>query len=110
MNRVTIALVFVLITLSHVHAQSSDWNRTIRRQSWSGNAYSDEDAYRRQVERSLDPSNPFVSDSQKEIIRNQYLEYLRHQEQQRIQQQGQRDKIERERQRERTQYQTPRPF
>jgi hypothetical protein len=86
MNRVTIALVFVLITLSPVHAQPSDWNRTIRRQSWSGIAYRDENAYREQVERSLDPSNLFVSDSQREIIRNQYLEYLRHQEQQRIQQ------------------------
>ena len=84
MNYVTIALVFVLITLSPGHAQSSDWNRTIPRQSWSGSAYRDENAYRAQVERSLDPSNPFVSDSQKELIRNQYLEYLRHQEQQRI--------------------------
>jgi len=93
MNHVTIALVFVLITLSPGHAQSSDWNRTIRRQS------RDENAYRAQVERSLDPSNPFVSDSQKELIRNQYLEYLRHQEQQHIQQQGQRYEIERERQR-----------
>ncbi len=99
MNRVTIALVFVLITLSPVHAQSSDWNRSIRRQSWSGIAYRDENAYREQVERSLDPSNPFVSDSQKGLIRNQYLEYLRHQEQQRIQRQGQRYQIERERQR-----------
>jgi len=89
MNHVTIALVFVLITVSPGHAQSSDWNRT----------YRDENAYRAQVERSLDPSNPFVSDSQKELIRNQYLEYLRHQEQQRIQQQGQRYETGRERQR-----------
>ena len=99
MNRVTIALVFVLITLSPVHAQPSDWNRTIRRQSWSGIAYRDENAYREQVERSLDPSNLFVSDSQKELIRKQYLESLRHQEQQRIQQQRQRYEIERDRQR-----------
>jgi hypothetical protein len=83
MNRITIALGFVLITLSPVHAQSSDWNKQ----------------YREQVERALDVANPFVSDSQKEQIRNEYLEYLRHQEQQRIQQQRQRYEIERDRQR-----------
>ena len=81
MNRITIALVFVLITLSPVHAQSSDWNKQ----------------YREQVERALDVANPFVSDSQKEQIRNEYLEYLRHQEQPRIQQQQQRYEMERER-------------
>ena len=83
MNRITIAPVFVLITLSPVHAQSSDGNRQ----------------YRAQVERDLDVANPFVTDSQKAVIRKQYLESLRHQEQQRIQQQGQRYEIERERQR-----------
>ena len=83
MNRITIAPVFVLITLSPVHAQSSNWNKQ----------------YREQVERALGVANPWVSDSQKEQIRNEYLEYLRHQEQQRIQQQGQRYEIERERQR-----------
>src|SRR5215475_11071904 len=107
MNRVTIALVFVLITLSPIHAQSSDWNRTIRRQSWSGIAHRDENAYRVQVEHYLDPSNPFLSASQKEVIRKQFLEYLKHQEQQSIQQRRQRYEIERERQRWRTQYQTP---
>ena len=81
MNRITIALVFVLITLSPVHAQSSDSNRL----------------YREQVERALDVANPFVTDSQKEVIRNEYLEYLRHQGQQRIQQQQQRYEMERER-------------
>ena len=99
MNRVTIALVFVLITLSSVHAQSSDWNRTSRRQSWSGIAHRDENDCGVQVEHSLDPSNPFVSDSQKELIRKQNLECLRHQEQQSIQQRGQRYEMERERQR-----------
>jgi hypothetical protein len=81
MNRITIAPVFVLITLLPVHAQSSDGNRL----------------YREQVERALDVANPFVTDSQKEVIRNEYLEYLRHQGQQRIQQQQQRYEMERER-------------